>query len=462
MQLLQLRVSPSNLRTLLLTLASAVCIAGAGLLSIYPQTSAAQNVPSKASVQKSEAKGQTRTKKAEEKKQSSPKSSATSNTSSRQASKTVAKNKTSGGATKQSLVAKQKSARSRIAELENSVEKARERKQRLQKDLQQSSKDIAGVRQNISGILVKKNRVEKQLRNQSRQIDALQKKILEEEKIVGEINKQRLELLGYSETPDWMRNPQKESQNKTLLDLLEHQSSKAIANLNRQKKQLENVVAASRKSSQELKGIVDKEVKERDRLLKERKKRQALAYQVQKDLDAKALTLTRLKRDEQRLTTLITRIETQEKRALAAKADKFRRSSKRTAPQSAVAVRTVKPVDGKIVAKYGQKRAGKNLGNWKGLVFSVKDERPVRAVRAGRVVFADYLRGYGNMVIIDHGKGYFSVYGNNASIEKDIGDTVAAGDTISRVGSKDSDLTVLYFELRYKGKPIDPSGWLKY
>lgn len=447
------------MRTLLLTLASAVCFAGAGLLSCYPQISAAQNAPSKASVQKSEAKGQTRAKKAEVKKQSPKKSPSASKASSSKASKTAAKNKTSGSMTKQTLVAKQKSARNRIAELENSVEKARERKQRLQNDLQQSSKDIAGVRKNIRGIQTKKRRVENQLRKQSGQIAALQKKIREEEKIVDEINKQRLELLGYSETPAWMRDPQKESQNKTLLDLLEHQSSEAIAKLNRQKKQLENVVAESRKSSQELKSIADKEIKERDRLLKERKKRQALAYQVQKDLNAKALTLTRLKRDEQRLGTLISRIEKQEKRALAAKA---KRPAKRTAPQSAVAARTVKPVDGQIVAKYGQKRAGKNLGNWKGLVFSVKDERPVRAVRAGKVVFADYLRGYGNMVIIDHGKGYFSVYGNNASIEKDIGDTVAAGDTISRVGSKDSDLTVLYFELRYKGKPIDPSGWLKY
>lgn len=451
------------MRALLLTLASAVFIAGAGLLSCYPQISAAQNISAKASVEKSEAKGQTRAKKAEVKKQSSAKSSSASKSSrSPQASKSAAKNKTSGSTTKQSLVAKQKNARSRIAELEDSVEKARERKQRLQKDLQQSSKDIAGVRKNIRGIQTKKRRVENQLKKQSGQIVFLQKKIREEEKIVDEINKQRLELLGYSDTPAWMRDPQKESQNKTLLDLLEHQSSKAIAKLNQQKKQLEKVVAESKKSSQELKNIADKEIRERDRLLKERQKRQALAYQVQKDLNAKALTLTRLRRDEQRLGTLIVRIEQQEKRALAAQAAKPKRLAKRSAPQSTAVARTVKPVDGTIVAKYGQKRAGKNLGNWKGLVFSVKDERPVRAVRAGKVVFADYLRGYGNMVIIDHGKGYFSVYGNNASIEKDIGDKVAAGDTISRVGSKDSDLTVLYFELRYKGKPIDPSGWLKY
>ena len=100
------------------------------------------------------------------------------------------------------------------------------------------------------------------------------------------------------------------------------------------------------------------------------------------------------------------------------------------------------------------------MGTWKGMIFSVKDERPVKAVRAGKVVFSDYLRGYGNMIIIDHGKGYFTVYGNNSSLEKDIGDYVQAGETISRVGSKENDLTILYFELRYKGKPIDPAKWL--
>ncbi len=67
----------------------------------------------------------------------------------------------------------------------------------------------------------------------------------------------------------------------------------------------------------------------------------------------------------------------------------------------------------------------------------------LKAVRAGKVVFADYLKGYGNLLVIDHGRGYFTVYGcNNSSMEKDIGDLVEAGEIISHVGSKESDLSV--------------------
>ena len=85
----------------------------------------------------------------------------------------------------------------------------------------------------------------------------------------------------------------------------------------------------------------------------------------------------------------------------------------------------------------------------------------MHAVAAGRVVFADWLRGFGNLMILDHGDGLLSVYGNNETLLRGVGDVVQAREVISAVGSTGgSQDSGLYFELRYQGKPFDPLAWL--
>ena len=98
---------------------------------------------------------------------------------------------------------------------------------------------------------------------------------------------------------------------------------------------------------------------------------------------------------------------------------------------------------------------------WKGLFVRTSSGQAVKAIAAGQVVFADWLRGFGNLLIIDHGKGYMSLYGNNESLHKQVGDILRGGDTIAVVGnSGGNDISGLYFELRHKSKPLDPIKWL--
>ena len=88
---------------------------------------------------------------------------------------------------------------------------------------------------------------------------------------------------------------------------------------------------------------------------------------------------------------------------------------------------------------------------------------PVRAVSHGRVAFADWLRGYGLMIIVDHGGQYMSIYGNNQSLLKRAGDIVKAGDPIASAGnSGGNEESGLYFELRHQGAAFDPAGWVKF
>jgi septal ring factor EnvC (AmiA/AmiB activator) len=81
-------------------------------------------------------------------------------------------------------------------------------------------------------------------------------------------------------------------------------------------------------------------------------------------------------------------------------------------------------------------------------------------VAAGQVVYADWLRGFGNLLIVDHGDGFLSIYGNNQSLLRDTGDTVKGGEVLATVGNSGGNVeSGLYFELRHQGQPFDPSRW---
>jgi septal ring factor EnvC (AmiA/AmiB activator) len=118
------------------------------------------------------------------------------------------------------------------------------------------------------------------------------------------------------------------------------------------------------------------------------------------------------------------------------------------------------PVSGKLVARFGEQRAGGV--RWNGLVIATEHGAPVRAVHSGRVAYADWLPGLGLLLIVDHGSGYLSLYGHNDRLFKAAGSQVRAGDTIAAAGdSGGRGQTELYFEIRRAGKPVDPAPWLK-
>jgi len=116
------------------------------------------------------------------------------------------------------------------------------------------------------------------------------------------------------------------------------------------------------------------------------------------------------------------------------------------------------PLQGPVKHAYGQSRSG--VLNWQGWLIGAKAGTEVAAIAYGRVAFADWLRGYGLLIIVDHGQGYMSLYGYNESLLHDAGAWVEPGDPISIVGTNPGNEQVLYFELRKGGKAIDPAGWL--
>lgn len=117
------------------------------------------------------------------------------------------------------------------------------------------------------------------------------------------------------------------------------------------------------------------------------------------------------------------------------------------------------PTHGKLGARYGQARLGGM--KWQGIVIRASEGQEVRAVARGKVAFADWLPGYGMVLIIEHGGDYLSLYGYNQSLLKDKGDWVETGEAIATVGnSGGQDASGLYFEIRHKGRASNPSRWL--
>ena len=119
------------------------------------------------------------------------------------------------------------------------------------------------------------------------------------------------------------------------------------------------------------------------------------------------------------------------------------------------------PVRGELSGRFGSPRSDGGL-TWKGLFLAAKGGESVRAVAAGRVVYADWLRGFGNLLIVDHGENYMSLYGYNETLLKRVGDEVSGGDPVATVGNSGGGTeSGLYFELRHQGKPFDPMTWIK-
>ena len=122
------------------------------------------------------------------------------------------------------------------------------------------------------------------------------------------------------------------------------------------------------------------------------------------------------------------------------------------------------PVKGKIVFRFGPHKNTKlNVVNFQsGIQIKADRGEPIRAVFDGQILYADWFKGYGNMIIIDHGENYYTVYAHAEELFASKGDTIDMGDAVATVGDSGSMIgPSLHFEVRHHGKPVDPLKWIK-
>ena len=231
--------------------------------------------------------------------------------------------------------------------------------------------------------------------------------------------------------------------------------------------ELERLGGEAAARAQGLRAIEERQRAERERIVAERHERRRVLERVAGELRAGKREMRTLLADEQRLARIIEEIGRMLARrpgaghARAAPADSAGQAKAPTAtegPFSALRGRLVLPVAGELAGRW---RTPTRTGA-KGVFIRAREGQPVRAVAAGQVVYADWMRGFGNLLVVDHGEAYLSVYGNNESLLKQPGDAVASGEPIATVGaSGGNEESGLYFELRHLGRPFDPLGWVK-
>jgi septal ring factor EnvC (AmiA/AmiB activator) len=258
-----------------------------------------------------------------------------------------------------------------------------------------------------------------------------------------------------------------------------------------QKKALAN---DARERTNELAEVESEQKKHHAELDKQRQERKALHAELSDKVRAQRREIGSLQRDEKRMTQLIDRLSKilaqqaaaraaeEARRRQQAAADAARRNEPAQSRNEPPAPRRQSeaenrydpvpndgsfarqkgklrlPVRGTVVGRFGGPREGG--GQWRGLFIRASSGSEVKAIANGRVVFSEWMRGFGNLLIVDHGDAYLSIYGNNESLLKQVGQAVKGGETIASTGNTGGNQeSGLYFEIRHKGQPIDPLSW---
>ncbi len=218
-----------------------------------------------------------------------------------------------------------------------------------------------------------------------------------------------------------------------------------------QQTELKNLFSSLKKEEEELKETEKAQ-------LQKKKEREVLLAKVQKDKTAYEKKIKELEENAKRLTRLLQ--ETQKKEKRTGKSEITILEGEFTKRKGHL----LWPVSGRVVAHYGsQKDPVFNVPVFRsGIYINAAPGTPVKASAEGKVVYANYFKGYENLVIISHGEGYYTVYGNLANMNVKEGNYVKTGQTIGSVSDKSNiETTALYFEIRYRGKPLNPEQWLK-
>ena len=186
-------------------------------------------------------------------------------------------------------------------------------------------------------------------------------------------------------------------------------------------------------------------------LLQTKVERKVVLGKINKKFSSKKQQLNRFKKNEKKLKLLIT--------SLQQVMGDFPFDEGVVKPFAKLKGRLPWPVRGRLLKKFGERRSD---SQWDGVLIKAKEGTEIRAITRGRVVYADWLRGYGLLTIIDHGKGYMTLYAFTQSLYKGVGDWVDAGAIIASVGVSGGQADAgLYFGIRKKGKPVNPVKWCR-
>lgn len=393
---------------------------------------------------------------------------------------------------KQNVEAEQRKLKQQLTILKKEISQTEKAKGKAADELAQSEKAITTTERSLSELGKQKSITENQLTRLSSEQEQLLAtvsgqqdqlaKIMREQYITGSENRMKLLFSG--------DDPNRISRELQYLNYFSTAYADLIGSLQNNLKAVRTKRIQTDQAREELEKIVTRTNRQKTVLEKEKARHAVLLAQLSEKLDSQKKKAEKLAQDEKRLGNLVDRlnrtIEAQrkaaekreaERRLAARKAQKQARKSQSARRETETVAETPyrpdttsafgrmrgklkMPVAGTITARYGMKRA--DGPSWKGIFIRTAPGAAIHAVAGGRVVFADFLRGFGNLIIVDHGSQYMTIYGNAQSLSGRTGDNVTTGDTIAHAGSSGENTeTGLYFEIRHNGRACNPLDWIR-
>ncbi|QPG64821.1 murein hydrolase activator EnvC [Pseudomonas sp. BIGb0427] len=390
-----------------------------------------------------------------------------------------------------------------IAELKKMLGKLQEEKSGVQKDLRSTETDIGKLEKQVEALQLELKKTEGELERLDTEKKKLQSARIEQQRLIA-IQARSAYQNGREEYLKLLlnqQNPEKFARTLTYYDYLSQARLTQLRNFNETLRQLANVEKDINLQQAQLlaqQGTLDSQRQELEKVRTERKE---VLAKLNNDVKARDQKLQAREQDQADLSKVLKTIEetlarqareaeeARQKALLAAQEAEKQRQREALAANSSDAPKKPKalpgplvsssgetfggafsaargklpwPVNGRLLARFGETRGDDSRAKWDGVMISASQGSQVRAVHGGRVVFADWLRGAGLLVILDHGNGYLSLYGHNQSLLKSAGDVVKAGEAISTVGnSGGQDSSGLYFAIRQQGRPSDPAQWCR-
>ena len=340
----------------------------------------------------------------------------------------------------------------KISNLQKTLKSKRKQQSKALKQLRISEKNIATVAKILKSTtrqIKSKNKELKDLDKQKEQFEddrKLQKIALAKQLKSAYMNgkQEYLKLLLNQQDPD------KLGRMLIYYDYMNKARSKQVKALQKTLRDLSNVNQSITKEIGKLKLLKQSKLNEQKQLGQLKVRRQKLVNELKKEILTKSDSLTELEINAQELQQLVdTVVETVEEIVF----------TKELTGLKIFKGKMRWPVKGKHIQKYGSRRQGQRSS---GILIASKEGTEVSAISHGRIVYSDWLRGFGLLLIVDHGKGYMSLYGYNQALYREVGDYIESGDVIAISGqSGGQKQPALYFELRHKGKPINPKRWFK-
>lgn len=382
------------------------------------------------------------------------------------------------------------SLKQRLQTLQKEFRNTQANRREAADELRQSERAISGAVRQLRQLDDERQRAQTDLQALRQQTDATEARINLQQAHLAQALKAAYQR-GQGDALKLMLNgadPNQAARDLRYLTHLSRAQHETIEALRADLAQLAALQQQSEQKSAELTQLqMDREA-EQKKLLADKRAREQVLQKLSVQIQKQQREISNLKRDERSLTQLVERLnrlmaqQAAREAARARAAQKNQKSEKSAASpprrglgvntETPVAFRSDKPfsglkgslrlpVAGELMNRFGAQREGGGV-SWKGLFIRAAEGTVVKAIAAGQVVFSEWLRGFGNLIIVDHGEGYMSLYSNNESLYKQVGERVQPGDPIATVGNSGGQPdTGLYFEMRHQSRPVNPLLWVK-